>query len=319
MDEIYQAPLFKRVLSSILDVAVMFLFAIGIFMLLANGAIDIGFHNVDYKLKQYKVQEESGLFYVSKGSDGSYIEISALKYDESDKDQYKSFLKTISNYYFTYDNSPDKSESLFNTKYMLFDEKNLTNAVFSINSINSSIDQYVLLDDVLDVTTNKTFNKSDEKNYYKAIMNFFMDSNKGVYNLALTKFTNSEQFLSVVNELQAIERLEALICVAFSSLLFLALPTILNKNGETAFMHLFGICFSTSYGYKVKMSNKIIRAVMIVLLYTASAYLYFIPLLANIFVCLATKEKRSLMDLASNMTAIDKKISIIIEENEGAI
>lgn len=285
-------------------------------MLLANGAIDIGFHNVDYKLKQYKVQEESGLFYVNKGSDGSYIEISALKYDESDKDQYKSFLKTISNYYFTYDNSPDKSESLFNTKYMLFDEKNLTNAIFSINSINASIDQYVLLDDVLDVATNKTFNKSDEENYYKAIMNFFMDSNKGVYNLALTNFTNSEQFLSIVNELQAIERLEALICVAFSSLLFLALPTILNKNGETAFMHLFGICFSTSYGYKVKMSNKVIRAVMIVLLYTASAYLYFIPLLANIIVCLVTKEKRSLMDLASNMTAIDKKISIIIEENE---
>lgn len=316
MDDIYQAPLYKRVISSILDVLVTVLLSIGLFMLLTNGVIDIGFHNLSYKLNQYKLQEESGLFYVEKNSDNSYKNISLLTYDEKNKDSYKSFVNTINNYYFTYENSPEKSEAFFNEKYMLFDKNTCKNPIFSINSMNDGIEKYTLLDDVLDVSTNKTVNKSDEENYYKAIMNFFMDSNKGVYNLALTEFTNSENFQSLVTRLETIETIEALICVSFSALVFLTIPSILNKNGETPFMYLFGICFSDSYGYKVKWKHKIIRGVVILLLYAASTYLFAIPLVINAIICLATGQKRSIVDFASNMTAIDRKTSVIIDDKD---
>lgn len=315
-DSLYQAPLYKRVIASALDVVMTILLAIGFFMLLINGAVDIGFHNINYKLDQYKLQEESGLFYVTKNSDGSYKEIYSLQYNEEDKEQYKTFVTAISNYYFTYENSPDKSEAYFNENYMLFDKNTCKNPIFSINSMNDGIDKYVLLDDVLDITTNKTINKSEEDKYYKAIMNFFMDSNKGVYNIALTKFTSSEKFQNIVGQLEVIERLEALICIAVSSLIFIAIPTLLNKHGQTPFMHLLGICFTDSYGYQVKWRHKIIRAVVQVLLYTSSAYLFGIPAIVNIIVCLATGDKRSVIDFASNMTAVDKKLSIMMNDKD---
>jgi len=316
MDEIYQAPLYKRIIAAVLDGAITILLAIGFFMLLVNGAVDIGFHNLQYKINQYKLQDESGLFYVNKSSEGNYIEVSTLKYNEEDKDEYKNFLNKISDYYFTFVDSEDKSEAYFNEKYMNFDKNTLENPVFSINTINDGVASYSLLDEVLDVSTNKKINKTDEAKYYKAIMNFFMDSNKGVYNLALTEFTNSSRFQNIYNELQGVERLEALICVTVSSLLFLALPTLINKHGETAFMHILGVCYSDSYGYKVKWHNKIIRAIVIVLLYASSAFLFAIPLLVNIIISLLTPMKRSLLDYASNMVAVDRKTSVIIDEKE---
>ncbi len=111
----------------------------------------------------------------------------------------------------------------------------------------------------------------------------------------------------------SIERLEALICVAFSTLIFLVPPILLNKNGETAFMRLLGICFSDSYGYQVRWRNKIVRAIVTLSLYSSSVYLFGIPLLINAIVMFATPQKRSLLDYASNETAIDKKTSIILE------
>ena len=66
MEEIYQAPLFKRIIASILDVIITLLLSLGFFMLLINGAVDIGFHNLNYKISQFTIQEESSLFYVRK-------------------------------------------------------------------------------------------------------------------------------------------------------------------------------------------------------------------------------------------------------------
>lgn len=314
MEEIYQAPLFKRIIASILDVIITLLLSLGFFMLLINGAVDIGFHNLNYKISQFTIQEESSLFYIRKDDNNNFLEVSQLSYNVENLDEYKSFIKNIHDYYFHYVTSDNKQESEFNKKYMLFDETTLKNSVFSVSSLDDSYLNYQLLDDVVDVSTGKVVNKSDTEKYKQAVANFFVDANKGVYNLALSEFTASEKFQQLVTQLQVIERLEALICVVVSTFIFISIPVLLNKNGETAFMHVLGICFSDSYGYKVKWRHKIIRSIMVLLLHASSAYLFGIPLVANIIVCLATPQKRSLIDFASNETAIDKKTSVILEE-----
>lgn len=78
-------------------------------------------------------------------------------------------------------------------------------------------------------------------------------------------------------------------------------------------MCLLGICFSDSYGYQVRWRNKIVRAIVTLLLYSSSVYLFGIPIVINAIVMFATPQKRSLLDYASNETAIDKKTSIILE------
>ena len=314
MEEIYQAPLFKRIIASILDVIITLLLSLGFFMLLINGAVDIGFHNLNYKISQFTIQEESSLFYIRKDDNNNFLEVSQLSYNVENLDEYKSFIKNIHDYYFHYVTSDNKQESEFNKKYMLFNETTLKNSVFSVSSLDDSYLNYQLLDDVVDVSTGKVVNKSDVEKYKQAVANFFIDANKGVYNLALSEFTASEKFQQLVTQLQVIERLEALICVVVSTFIFISIPVLLNKNGETAFMHVLGICFSDSYGYKVKWRHKIIRSIMVLLLHASSAYLFGIPLVANIIVCLATPQKRSLIDFASNETAIDKKTSVILEE-----
>ena len=240
--------------------------------------------------------------------------MSQLSYNVENLDEYKSFIKNIHDYYFHYVTSDNKQESEFNKKYMLFNEMTLKNSVFCVSSLDDSYLNYQLLDDVVDVSTGKVINKSDVEKYKQAVANFFIDANKGVYNLALSEFTASDKFQQLVTQLQVIERLEALICVVVSTFIFISIPVLLNKNGETAFMHVLGICFSDSYGYKVKWRHKIIRSIMVLLLHASSAYLFGIPLVANIIVCLATPQKRSLIDFASNETAIDKKTSVILEE-----
>ena len=314
MEEIYQAPLFKRIIASILDVIITLLLSLGFFMLLINGAVDIGFHNLNYKISQFTIQEESSLFYIRKDENNNFLEVSQLSYNVENLDEYKSFIKNIHDYYFHYVTSDNKQESEFNKKYMLFNEMTLKNSVFCVSSLDDSYLNYQLLDDVVDVSTGKVVNKSDVEKYKQAVANFFIDANKGVYNLALSEFTASEKFQQLVTQLQVIERLEALICVVVSTFIFISIPVLLNKNGETAFMHVLGICFSDSYGYKVKWRHKIIRSIMVLLLHASSAYLFGIPLVANIIVCLATPQKRSLIDFASNETAIDKKTSVILEE-----
>ena len=78
-------------------------------------------------------------------------------------------------------------------------------------------------------------------------------------------------------------------------------------------MHIFGICFTDSYGYKVRWRHKIIRACVIIVLNAVSVYLFLIPLAVNIVLCLATPHKRSLIDYASNEIAIDQKASVILD------
>ena len=314
MDEIYQAPLLKRTLASFLDGVVTILLAIGLFMLLINGAVDIGFHNLGLKIQQYNLQEQSQLFQVSKDKDGNFLEISLLTYNEANKEEDKRFVNILHHYYFDIVKAESKNESEFNKKYLLFDVNSLQNAIYSIPSIEAAPSSYVLKDEVVDVATNKKVSKDQEKEYYAAISHFFMDSNKGVYNLAITDFTNGEAFQSVSSQLAVAERLEALICVAFSSFIFLCLPILINKHGETAFLHVVKICYTDSFGYQVRWRHKIIRAVTTLLLWSSSAYLFGVPLVVNAIVMFATGQKRSLIDYASNMIAIDRKTSVIVSE-----
>ena len=282
-------------------------------MLLINGAVDIGFHNLDLKVAQYSLQESSCLFNIKKDGSGNYSEISLLSYNQDNPEEYRTFVKAIHDYYYLYVGGTDLSEETFHKKYMLFDAVSLKNAIFSISSLNDDYTTYTLLDEVTDVLTGKKVKKTQTSDYNAAIAAFFTDSNKGVYNLAMTEFTDSERFQSVSSQLIVAERIEVLVCVAFSTLIFLCLPILINKHGETPFMHLLGICFVDSYGYQVRWRHKIIRAIVTLLLYASSAYLFGIPIIVNAIVMLATSEKRSLLDLASNETAIDKKTSVILE------
>lgn len=313
-DEIFQAPLHKRFIASLLDGVVTTMLAIGMFMLLINGAVDIGFHNLQYKLDQYRLQESSSLFDIQKDAEGNYSSISMLSYNASHPDEYKKFVKAIHDYYFLYETGSEKSEKAFNEKYMLFDGVSLKNAIFSISSIDDGYLTYTLLDEVKDVSTGKTVSKEKTEDYNEAIKHFFDDEKKGVYHLAVTEFTEGERFQNITSTLTTIERLEALICMSVATLVFLCLPILINKHSETAFMHVLSICFVDSYGYQVKWKHKIIRAVVTLLLYASSAYLFGAPILVNMVVMLVHKERRSLIDLASNETAIDKRTSVMLED-----
>ncbi len=312
-EAIFQAPLSKRILAAFLDVSATLLLAIAFFLLLVNGALDIGFHNLNHRLAQYRLQEESGLFLIHKDDDGNYLEISALSYREEEEEEYQRFIVKIRDYYFSFASGEEKTETYFNTHYMLFDPDSLQNAIFSVSSLTEDYSHYLLLDEVRDVSSQKKVRKEEKEEYLRAVKNFFMDPKEGVYPLALSEFTKEERFQSIVNELEAIERVEILLCVAFSSFLFLSLPILFNRNGESAFMHLLGICFTDSDGYRVKWRHKIIRALTVVMLNAVSVYFFGIPLLVNAILCLLTPEKRSLLDYASNLVAIDKKSSVIVE------
>ena len=314
MDEIYQAPVYKRLLSSLLDLIIVLLLSVGFFMLLSNGALDIGFHNLKYKKEQFRIQDESSLFYVEKDVNGNYLEVSSLTFDETKENEHQKFLKAIHDYYMTYVESETKTEAIFNKEYVQIDENTLKSAIFFVNSINDSYETYALLDEVIDVSDGTKINKSNTEKYNLAIKNYFMDKYKGIYRLALTSFTSSERFQNVVNHIASIERIEILICVGVSSLIFMSLPILLNKNSETAFMHVFSVCFTDSYGYKVKWKHRIIRSIVVLLINIASAYLYAIPLVINGLVYIFTPSKRSLVDYAANETGIDKKYSVMIEE-----
>ncbi len=314
MDELYQAPVYKRIISGILDQTMAVLLAIGLFMLLANGAVDIGFHNLSYKVAQFQLQEESCLFDITKDGQGNYLGVAPLTYDTSNKNDYKRFVERIHSYYVYSVPQENRSNADFNKKFMLFDANSCKNAVFSIESIDADYTSYALLDVVKDVLTNKSYNQTDETNYYGAVANFFVGEGEGVYHLALTEFTSSEKFQSIQARLEGIERLEALICTAVSTLVMISLPVLINKHGETAFMHLLSICFVDSYGYRIKWRNKILRAIVVLILNSVSIYLFAIPLAVNAIVYLATPSKRSLVDIASGESGIDKRTSVILDE-----
>ena len=313
MDEIYQAPLIKRTIASLLDGAMTILLAVGLFMLLINGAVDIGFHNLGLKLEQYHLQETSQLFSVRKDGDGNYLEISLYTYDLSKTEEHLRFANMLHAYYFDAAPGEGKTEAGFNQKFMLFNANTLQNAIYSIPSLDASTSSYVLKDEVVDVATNRVVSKAKTKEYNQAVANFYVDANKGVYHLAVTDFTSGAKFQEITGKLANAERLEALICIAVSTLIFLCLPTLINKHGESAFLHIMGICYADSYGYQVKWRHKLIRVLVLLLLWSSSAYLFGIPLAVNVIVSFATPSKRSVVDLASNMIAIDKKTSVIIQ------
>lgn len=314
MDEIYQAPLLKRILAPLADGVLTILLSVGMFMLLINGAIDIGFHNLQLKIDQYQLQEKSYLFDIQKDQNGNFTSISRFVYHEDNQDEYKRFASILHDYYFLFVDGNEKSEEVFNKKYMLIDETTLRNAIVSVASLSGGIEAYTLLDEVIDVATNKKVNKTQGNAYYEAIGHFFVDEQKGVYNAALTEFTNNERFQSISSSLAVAERLEVLICTSVAALVFLCLPILINKNGETPFMHLLSICFTDSYGYQVRWRHKIIRALVTLLLYASSVYLFGVPILVNAIVMFVTSQKRSVLDYASNEIAIDKKTSVILED-----
>lgn len=317
MDELVLGQKYKRFLASLLDYILVFGLAICLFMLLVNGTINIGFNNLEYKLNQFKLEEESHLFDVTYSTNGDIEGVSLLTFDVNKKEEYKIFNEAIKNYYFEYLNNEDASNQELNISYFLFDTETLENSIFKIESIDASIDEFVLKDEITNVSDGSKVSKDDENEYFNAIKEFYMNENKGIYNLALTDFTNEERFNSLVTTLTQIERIEALICVAFSALIIVALPTILNKNSESLFMHIFKLGFSNRDGYKVKLTNRIIRAITLVILLGISTYLYLIPLIINaLIILLNKKDERSLVDIISNEVCLDLRYSYIYDSYE---
>lgn len=317
MDELVLGQKYKRFLASLLDYILVFGLAICLFMLLVNGTINIGFNNLEYKLNQFKLEEESHLFDVTYSTNGEIEGVSLLTFDVNNKEEYKIFNEAIKNYFFEYLNNEDASNQELNISYFLFDTETLENSIFKIESIDASIDEFVLKDEITNVSDGSKVSKDDENEYFNAIKEFYMNENKGIYNLALTDFTNEERFNSLVTTLTQIERIEALICVAFSALIIVALPTILNKNSESLFMHIFKLGFSNRDGYKVKLTNRIIRAITLVILLGISTYLYLIPLIINaLIILLNKKDERSLVDIISNEVCLDLRYSYIYDSYE---
>lgn len=313
MGDLYLGKIWKRIIASVLDYACVFALAITFFMSLASGYIDIGFHNSMYRQQQFEVQEKSSLFVVEKEGD-NYIKVDILDFDE-EKNNYKDFLKAINDYYFDYRELENKSNSDLNTRFFAFDEKTLDNPIFEIDSLDTAYTDFKLKDEIIDVTSGETVS-SDEEGYIKAIGNYFLDENKGVYNHALTDFTNYGEFPNINSYIAYIEKMEILISMFLASLIVFPLPFLINKNGESLFMHFLKLGFTTRNGYKVKMGHKIIRTFITIVLNTISVYLYFIPLLINFIVMLVTKEKRSLVDIASGEVSVDTIKSTIYLDYE---
>ena len=75
-------------------------------------------------------------------------------------------------------------------------------------------------------------------------------------------------------------------------------------------MYVFGISYVDPNGNKIKWGHKILRALITLVLYSISSYLYAAPLIINAIVMFFSPLNRSIVDIGSNMVAIDKKESI---------
>lgn len=315
MGEIYLAKLWKRVIASLLDYGVVFALAITFYMFLSNGIIDIGFHNASLKQEQFKLQEKSHLFDVTKENE-TISQVKLLEFDEKDINSYKSFLNAIHDFYYDFLTLDNKSNENLNKEYFLFDENKLENAIFKIENINDSIEDFILKDEIVNIETLEKVSKNDTEKYIETISLYFLSEEKGVYNLSLTYFTNTEEFKNIDLNIAYVERIEIMFSMLFSSLIVFAFPLLFNKNGETLFMHFLKLGYSNRNGYKVNFALKIIRLVVTLTLNTISMYLYLIPFLINILFLFITKEKRSLIDIASGMVAIDMVRSTIYQDYE---
>ncbi len=317
MGELYLGKLWKRVIASILDYALMFALAITFYMFLSNGIIDIGFHNAALKESQYQLQEDSHLFNVTKDEKGKITQVKLLEFDSENIDSYKTFLTAINDYYFDFLNTENQNNRNLNIEYFGFNETTLENEIFKINSIDSSIDEFTLKEVVIDVETNEECSLSKNKeDYINAISNYFLSEENGVYNYALTTFTSLDEFKNIDLNIAYVERLEIMICVLVSSIVTFAIPFLINKNGESMFMHFLKLGYTNRNGYRVSYPLKIIRLIVILTLNTISMYLYLIPFIVNMLVLFIHKEKRSLVDIASGMVCVDLNRSTIYKDYE---
>lgn len=314
MGELYLGKIYKRFFASLLDYVLVFGLAISFFLLLSNGLIDIGFHNEDLNQKVLKLQEKSNLFEVSKDGD-IYLSANYLTYDLEDENYYKVYLKAINDYYYNYLDKEDKSNRDLNLYFFLFNEKTMQNSIFLINSLDDSYEEFILKDEVTNVSSGDLVNKNSD-DYKLAIANFFIDEEKGIYNLALTSFTSSEEFLSIENKISNIEYYEFLITYLVSCLIIFLPSILINKNSESLFMHILKIGYTNIDGYKVNYLNKILRIILLLIINLLSIYTYFIPLIINGIIIFINKEKRSLIDICSNEVCVDLIHSTIYKNYE---
>lgn len=313
MGDLYLGKIWKRIIASVLDYVVVFALAITFFMFISTGMVDIGFHNSFYKQEQFRLQDESHLFDVSE-ENGVYTQVNIIEFNEKEVD-FAKFLVAINDFYYDYLDSSNKNNETLNKEYFLFDEDSLENSIFKINSLDASYADFVLKETVVDVATNNEYKKGEE-GYDQAIKNYFIDENKGVYNLALSTFTNSQEFVSISNQIIFIERVEIMLCMLVASLIVFPLPILINKNGESIFMHFLKLGYATRNGYKVRLGHKLIRIFVLCVLNTISVYLYLTPFLINIILFFVTREKRSLVDLSSGEVCVDLTTSTIYVDYE---
>lgn len=317
MGDIYYGKIWKRIIAGLLDYLFVFGVALIFFTLLANGLVDIGFHNSSLKLDSFKEQEKTHLFLISKNSNNVIYGADLLSFDKSNlEESIEKFKNAISYYYFEYKDEDDKSWEKFNVEFFDFDEQTLRSDIFEIPYINATIEEYKLLDTVIDRNSNAEINK-DSENYVSAIETYFMSDSKGIYTNALNDFSDtSGNFKAIQAQVQVVERIEIMISTAIATLFVMVLPILFNKNSETMFMHFLKLSYSTKNGYKVHWSNKIMRSLMVLILNTISVYLFLIPLLVNIVIIFINRDRRSLIDICSNEICVDGATSTIYKDFE---
>jgi len=317
MGDIYLAKIWKRIIAGLLDYLFVFGVALAFFTIFSRGIVDIGFHNSDLKLQLFEEQEKANLFVISRNSNNEIYAAELLSFDKNNlEESINKFKNVISYYYFEYKESEDKSWREFNVEFFNFDEKSLKSDIFSIPSIDSSIDDYVLMDTITDIDSGEEISKGDER-YTSVIEKYFMSDSNGVYLNALDDFSStSNEFNNIQAQIQVAERIEIMISTAIATIVVMVLPIMLNKNSETMFMHFLKLCYSTRDGYKVHLSNRIMRSIMVLFLNTISVYLFLIPLIVNLIVVFVNKDRRSLVDICSNETCVDKMVSTIYENYE---
>lgn len=134
-----------------------------------------------------------------------------------------------------------------------------------------------------------------------------------IYKTAILVLQQNEDYQEV-NNLVLMEN--TLLIVLASSIVFLALPLFL-KNGQTLGKLIFKLGLTTTYGYKIKPIQLLLRYFVFLLVNLLSNL--FIPVIfpfISLTIMVFTKRNKSIHDFAANTRVIDLRKSKIYENVE---
>lgn len=304
--EIKKAKFYKRFLASLIDYALALLAGLGIFVLINQGIIPLGFNDSELRNTQLTLKEDSYLFDIKYNDEGNLIKEEMLTFNENDSNECLKFNEVLNNYYYEYLTKENKSNRDLNIVFFKFDISTLDSSIFKINDIDDPISEFKLKDTIFDVSSNKEVNISDSLNYNKAIKNYYMDEISGIYYYAINNFENENPYKEISSKLMNNINLELTIGLVFSTFIFIGIPSLIFKHNESIIMHLFKLGYVNHKGYKISILSKIARVIFLVALIGSSMYAYFIPILINVLLSYFDKEEgKSLIDILSYEVCID--------------